>query len=72
MTGDGDAPPDRDAAQMRASVEGARRQIAASVVALQEEARLALSWREWFRRRPALFVGVAFAVGFLAGGARRR
>lgn len=72
MTGNGDAVPERDAAQIRASVEGARRQIAASVLALRDEAYLALSWREWFRRNPALFLGVAFAVGFLAGGARRR
>jgi hypothetical protein len=72
MSGNGDAVPERDAAQIRAGVEGARRQIASSLAALREEAHLALSWRAWFHRDPGIFLGVAFAVGFLAGGARRR
>jgi hypothetical protein len=71
MSGNGDPAPE-DAARMRARVEGARRQIASSLVGLREEANLALSWREWFRGNPGLFLGVAFAVGFLAGGAPRR
>ena len=69
MSGTGEPAPERDAARLRADVAAARRQIESSVLALREEAELALSWRAWFRRTPGLFLGIAFALGFLAGGA---
>ena len=69
-TGNGSRP--RDSTQIHAAIDDARRQIAASVIALRAKADLALDWREWFRRRPGLFIGAAFALGFIVGAGRRR
>jgi len=62
----------RSAVQIRADMAMHRRRIGLSVLALREKARLALSWREWFRRAPLTFLGAAFVVGYLTARERRR
>lgn len=54
-------------AEVRAEIERAREQIQQSVVVLREEMSSAADWREWVRRRPALCIGAAFAIGFYLG-----
>ncbi len=54
-------------AEIRAEIEHTRQQIQASVVALRDRVGGATDWRRWYRDRPALFLGAAFAVGFYLG-----
>ncbi|HKD38847.1 MAG TPA: hypothetical protein VKB87_01035 [Myxococcaceae bacterium] len=55
----------RDAAEVRAEIQRAREQIASSAEALRHEVAVRTDWREWVRRKPALFLMGAFAAGFL-------
>jgi hypothetical protein len=50
---------------VRARIEQAREQIASSARTLRNEVAVRTDWREWFRRSPGLWLGGAFAVGFL-------
>lgn len=54
-------------AQVREEIERAREQIQSSVVALRYEVSSVADWREWVRRRPGLFIGAAFGIGFYLG-----
>lgn len=64
------APP--DAAELRAELERAREQIRSSAVTLRQEVARVTDWREWVRRRPALCLGAACALGFYLGYRRRQ
>jgi hypothetical protein len=57
----------RSAEEVRAEIERAREQIHSSVMALREEVSRAADWRARIRRRPGLWLGAAFAVGFFLG-----
>lgn len=59
--------------QVRAEIERTRAQLATSVMELRHEVAVRTDWREWVRRRPALCLTAAFAVGLYLGtrGARR-
>lgn len=57
----------RSADEVRAEIERAREQIQTSVLALREEVSRAADWRAWVRRRPGLWLGAGFAVGFYLG-----
>ena len=59
--------PQRDPEQIRAEIERTRAEIAASIDALSAEVAARADWREWVRRKPLLFVGGAFAIGFWLG-----
>jgi len=61
----------REAEQLRSEIERTREQVAASATALESEIAEAADWRRWFRRRPWLFLGGAFALGFWLGKRRR-
>jgi hypothetical protein len=65
MRSDFERKTKRDAAQVRAEIERARDQIASSAEALRHEVAVRTDWREWVRRKPALCLMGAFAVGFL-------
>ena len=64
----------RDPEMLRAEMEIARTRedVAASVVALQQEILRKLDWREWIRQRPLWAVTLAFGAGALLGGWRPR
>jgi ElaB/YqjD/DUF883 family membrane-anchored ribosome-binding protein len=55
------------AAKLREQIERTREQIAVSAHALREEVAMRADWREWVRRKPALMLMGAFAVGFFIG-----
>ncbi len=57
----------RSADEVRAEIERARAQIAASVTALRHEVTQRADWRQWVRSRPGLFIGAGFAIGFWLG-----
>lgn len=57
-------------ARAESDVERARERVAQSMMALRNEVARQVDWRLWVQRRPALFIGGAFAVGFWLG--RRR
>jgi ElaB/YqjD/DUF883 family membrane-anchored ribosome-binding protein len=57
----------RDSAHIRAEIESARAEIADSLLALRDEVSDRLDWRAFVRRKPAVALGVAFAVGYLLG-----
>jgi hypothetical protein len=56
--------PKRDPAEVRAGIERAREQIATTAEALRHEVAVRTDWREWVRRKPALCLMGAFAVGY--------
>jgi hypothetical protein len=60
------------AAKARAEIERAREQITASAHALRQEVAMRTDWREWVRRKPALLLFGAFAIGFVMGRRQRR
>jgi len=64
------APARRDAEQIRADIERARADVAASLLALRDGVGERLDWRNQVRRRPWAAVGIAFAIGFLLAGRR--
>ena len=57
-------------AEARLEIARARAQIASSAAELKAEVAGLPEWREWVRKKPWLFIGGAFALGFLIG--RRR
>ncbi len=57
-------------AQAESDVERARERVAQSMMALRNEVARQVDWRSWIQRRPALFIGGAFAVGFWLGNRR--
>lgn len=57
-------------ANAEAEVERTRERVALSVVALRDEVARQTNWRNWFARRPATFLGVAFVAGFWLGNRR--
>ncbi len=65
MTSDFERKTRRDPAEIRAEIERTREQIASSAEALRREVTVRTDWREWVRRRPALCLVGAFAVGLL-------
>ncbi len=66
MPADGEAKA-KTADEVRAELERAREQIVHSAAALRHEVAMTTDWREWVRRRPALFLAGAFAIGFYVG-----
>jgi ElaB/YqjD/DUF883 family membrane-anchored ribosome-binding protein len=67
MTGNGPTRREQNPEEVRAEIEKAREQIQSSVVALRYEMATATDWRKWVRGRPAVCMGIAFAVGFYFG-----
>ncbi|MBI5547075.1 MAG: DUF3618 domain-containing protein [Deltaproteobacteria bacterium] len=57
----------RDPAAIQADIARARDEIARSVLALRERVNVATDWREWFRRRPWVAMGLAFSAGVWLG-----
>jgi len=57
-------------ARAESDVERARERVSQSMMALRQEVARKIDWRSWVQQRPLLFVGGAFALGFLLG--RRR
>jgi hypothetical protein len=57
-------------AQAESDVERARERVAQSMMALRNEVARQVDWRSWIQRRPALFIGGAFVVGFWLGNRR--
>ena len=57
----------RDAEEVSSDLQRARAQMLAAKEALRRDVAVRTDWREWVRRKPALFYGGAFAVGFLIG-----
>ncbi len=57
----------RDPAAIRAGIERARQEIELSVADLRNEVTRSLDVRRMVRERPLVFLGGAFAVGFLLG-----
>jgi hypothetical protein len=59
----------RDPALVRAeaAIAESRRQMALSITELNREIARAVDWREWFRRKPVLALGLAFGLGVLLG-----
>jgi hypothetical protein len=57
-------------ARAESDVERARERVTQSMMALRNEVARQIDWRSWVQRRPALFLGGAFALGFWLG--RRR
>jgi hypothetical protein len=55
----------RTPAELRAEIERAREQIAETAAALKREMAARADWREWIRRKPALCIAGAFALGFV-------
>lgn len=52
---------------LQREIERTRAQLAASALALREQVAQRLEWRQWVRRRPVLFVGAAFLLGWALG-----
>lgn len=48
-------------------LELARGRVVHSMQALRQEVARTTDWRAWVGRRPRTFLGVAFALGLLAG-----
>jgi ElaB/YqjD/DUF883 family membrane-anchored ribosome-binding protein len=59
--------PTRDPTEIRSEIEKTREEIAQSLSALRTSVTEATDWRTYVRRQPLVFVGSAFAVGFLIG-----
>lgn len=57
----------RDAEAIRAGIEKARQEIEVSVADLRNEVKRSLDVRRWVREHPAMFLGGAFALGFVVG-----
>jgi len=57
-------------ARAESDVERARERVTQSMMALRQEVARQVDWRSWVQRRPALFVGGAFALGFWLGTRR--
>lgn len=60
----------KETTEIRSEIERAREQIATSVLELRHQMALNTDWHVWFKRRPALFLGLSFAVGFFLGTRR--
>lgn len=69
------APEDANLEQLRAQLAVARERTHRSFVALETELRSEVAsftdWRTAFQARPAMFLGAAFALGFLISSNRR-
>ena len=69
------APRDASVDQLRAQLAVARERTHQSFAALESELRSEVAvftdWRAAFQARPGLFLGTAFALGFLIGSNRR-
>ena len=65
--GHGRLARDPDVARAEAELAESRAEVAESMMALREEVARRTDWRGWIRRRPALALGAAFAVGLLLG-----
>jgi hypothetical protein len=57
-------------ARAESDVERARERVTQSMMALRNEVARQVDWRLWVQRRPALFLGGAFALGFWLGNRR--
>jgi len=57
-------------ARAESDVERARERVTQSMMALRQEVARQVDWRSWVQRRPALFVGGAFALGLWLGTRR--
>jgi hypothetical protein len=57
-------------ARAESDVERARERVSQSMMALRQEVARQIDWRSWVQRRPALFVGGAFALGLWLGTRR--
>jgi hypothetical protein len=58
---------DVDLVRAGADLERARETFILSMGAVEREITHALDWRGWFRRRPGIALGLAFALGLLWG-----
>jgi hypothetical protein len=58
-------------ARAESEVERTRERVAQSMMALRNEVARQVDWRSWVQRRPALFLGGAFALGLWLGSRRR-
>jgi len=65
-----DPSPSDELARAESDVERARERVAQSMMALRNEVARQVDWRSWIQRRPALFIGGAFALGFWFGNRR--
>jgi hypothetical protein len=65
-----DAATSDELARAESDVERARERVTQSMMALRNEVARQVDWRSWIQRRPALFIGGAFAVGFWLGNRR--
>ena len=59
--------PARDPEEIRASIDKTREEIALSITALRASVVEATDWKTYVRRQPLVFVGTAFALGFILG-----
>jgi hypothetical protein len=57
-------------ARAESDVERARERVTQSMMALRNEVARQVDWRLWVQRRPALFLGGAFALGLWLGTRR--
>ena len=58
---------DEHTAELRSSIESARRQISESLDDIQHTVQERLDWRGWVDEHPWETVGIGFAVGFYLG-----
>lgn len=64
--------PVRSADIIRADLERARLELAASVEDLRVEVARTVDWRQWYRRNTGAFLIGAFTVGFILASRKRR
>lgn len=64
-------PADQRVAEARARLMAARQRTRGTLAVLRRELSERVDWRTWFRDHPELFLGAAFAAGFLLGSRRR-
>ena len=57
----------RDPAAIQADIARAREEIARSVLMLRDRMSEARDWRQWVRKRPALWLGPVFGLGAWLG-----
>lgn len=64
-------PAEQRVADARLRLMLSRINASGAASSLRAELKENIQWRTWFRRDPGLFLGLAFAVGFLAAHRRR-